>query len=115
MTKELTGKAALVTGSTSGMGKGIAEALAAAGCNVMLNGFGAADEIEALRSELAATHAVEVRHHGADLTRPAEIAELFAKTTEHFGAVDILVNNAGAQFVSPIEEFPDDKWDALLA
>jgi 3-hydroxybutyrate dehydrogenase len=115
MEKALKGKSALVTGSTSGLGKGIAQALAEAGCNVMLNGFGDVSEIETLRTELESKHDVRAGYHGADLAKPAEIRALMAQTIERFGAVDILVNNAGFQFVSPIEEFPEEKWDAMVA
>lgn len=115
MEKALQGKSALVTGSTSGLGKGIAEALAAAGCNVMLNGFGDVAEIEALRAGLASTHGIQAGYHGADLAKPSEIRDLMAQAARQFGAVDILVNNAGFQFVSPLEEFPEEKWNAMLA
>jgi 3-hydroxybutyrate dehydrogenase len=115
MEKPLQGKSALITGSTSGLGKGIAEALAAQGCNVMLTGFGDAAEIEALRKELEATHGIKAAFHHADLANPAEIRELTAQAISQFGAIDILVNNAGFQHVAPIEEFPEEKWDAMLA
>jgi 3-hydroxybutyrate dehydrogenase len=111
----LKGKAAIVTGSTSGIGKAIAEAFAAQGCNVMLNGFGDKASIEAQRVDLAKTCGVTVAHHGADMTRPAEIADLVAKTKASFGSIDILVNNAGIQHVAPIESFPPEKWDAIIA
>ena len=115
MEKTLQGKSALVTGSTSGLGKGIAEALAAAGCNVMLNGFGDAAQIENLRAELASTHGITAAYHGADLSHPAQIRDLMARTKEQFGTIDILVNNAGFQYVAPLEEFPEEKWDSMLA
>jgi 3-hydroxybutyrate dehydrogenase len=115
MEKSLSGKTALVTGSTSGLGKAIAQALAAAGCNVMLNGFGDPAEIEALRAELASSHGIKAAYNGADLSKLADIRDLMARTVEQFGAVDILVNNAGFQFVSPLENFPEEKWDAMLA
>jgi 3-hydroxybutyrate dehydrogenase len=115
MEKPLQGKTALITGSTSGLGRGIAESLAAAGCAIALNGFGHAAEIGALQAALKAEHGVEVFHHGADLTRPAEIADLMAAVRNELGSIDILVNNAGVQFVSPLETFPDDKWDLLIA
>ncbi|CAN5617736.1 3-hydroxybutyrate dehydrogenase [soil metagenome] len=115
MQKSLTGKTALITGSTSGLGKGIADTLAASGCRIVLNGFGDEAEIEALQNDLCARHGVEVIHHGANLTRPEEIAELFEQALSRFGTVDILVNNAGVQHVAPIEDFPHDKWDTILA
>ena len=108
-------KTALVTGSTSGIGLGIARTLAQGGANVILNGFGDAKEIETLRANLAREHRVEVRYDGADLSRPAEIEALMAKALSEFGAIDILVNNAGIQHVAPIEEFPVDKWNAIIA
>lgn len=111
----LKGKTAIVTGSTSGIGLGIAEAFAAAGCRVVLNGFGNSDEIEALRSRLAHTYDVAVVYHDADMSRPEAIGALIADTERQFGSVDILVNNAGIQHVSPIEEFPVDKWNAIIA
>jgi 3-hydroxybutyrate dehydrogenase len=110
----LKGKTALVTGSTSGIGLATARALAAAGANVMLNGFGDAAEIERLRSDIAAASGVEVRHNGADLTRPSDIEAMMAEA-EQFGGVDILVNNAGMQHVAPIDQFPVEKWDLIIA
>jgi len=111
----LHGKSALVTGSTSGIGLGIARALAAHGCNVMLNGFGGAEEIEALRVSLERAHGVKVDYSGADVSRPREVHELVAAAQRTLGAVDILVNNAGIQHVAPVDEFPLEKWDAILA
>ena len=111
----LTGKTAVVTGSTSGIGLGIAHALAAQGVAVMLNGFGDAAEIEKLRAGLAAQYKVKVAFNGADLSRPAEVASLIAAAGNDLGGVDILINNAGIQHVAPIEEFPIDKWDAVIA
>ena len=111
----LKGKTALVTGSTSGIGRGIAETLAAEGANVVLNGFGRADEIEALRGRIAADHGVAARYDGADMTKPPEIEAMIAKAVAEFGAVDVLVNNAGIQHVAPIDEFPVDKWNAIIA
>ena len=111
----LAGQAAVVTGSTSGIGKAMAEALAANGVNVMLNGFGDAAAIEAERAGMEAAHGVKVRYHGADMTKGAEIADMIAKAKAEFGRLDILVNNAGIQHVSPIEDFPIDKWDQIIA
>jgi 3-hydroxybutyrate dehydrogenase len=108
-------KVGIVTGSTSGIGLGIARALAKAGCNVVLNGFGDTAEIEATRKELARKHRVRVLYHGADMTKPSEIADLVESTVAKLGAVDILVNNAGIQFTAPIESFPPEKWDAIIA
>ena len=111
----LRGKVAIVTGSTSGIGLGVAHALAAEGAAIMLNGFGDAAEIESLRQEIAGRHGVEVRYNGADMTRPAEIAALVAGTVAQLGRVDILVNNAGIQFTARIEDFPTERWDAIIA
>jgi 3-hydroxybutyrate dehydrogenase len=111
----LKGKTALVTGSTSGIGQRIAETLAAAGANVVLNGFGRADEIEALRARIAGEHQVEARYCPADMAKPGEIETMIAKTAREFGAVDVLVNNAGIQHVAPIDTFPVEKWDAIIA
>jgi 3-hydroxybutyrate dehydrogenase len=111
----LKGKTALVTGSTSGIGLGIATRLAAEGANLVLNGFGDSGEIEALRAKLAAQHKVTVLYDGADMSKPDTIAAMLGKAIERFGAVDVLVNNAGIQHVAPIDEFPVDKWDAIIA
>jgi len=111
----LAGKTAIVTGSTSGIGLGIAQALAAEGANVVINGFGPTDQIEALRSEIERDHGVSVLYSGADMSRPDKIAEMIETATGEFGQVDILVNNAGIQHVAPIESFPPEKWDAVLA
>ena len=110
----LNGKLALVTGSTSGIGLGIARALAAQGCDVVLNGFGDAAAIEALRAGLAKEHGVRVLFEGGDLTRPADIEALMARCAAH-GGVDVLVNNAGIQHTSPLEAFPPERWDAVIA
>lgn len=112
---DLKGKSALVTGSTSGIGRAIAQALADQGANVMLNGFGDAAEIESLRVDLADRSGGAALYSPADMTKPDEIAEMVAQTEAAFGAVDILVNNAGIQFVSPIEDFPTDKWNRIIA
>jgi 3-hydroxybutyrate dehydrogenase len=109
------GKTALVTGSTSGIGLGIARTLAAQGANVILNGFGDRAEIERLRAGLAETHGVEVRHDGADMARPEAIDDMMGKALSEFGCIDLLINNAGIQHVAPVDEFPVDKWYAILA
>ena len=106
---------AIITGSTSGIGLGVAEAMAKSGMNVMLNGFGDAAEIEATRARLAASYGVEVRYNGADMTKPEQIEALVADARAAFGQVDVVVNNAGIQHVSPVEEFPIGKWDAIIA
>lgn len=111
----LKDKVAIVTGSTSGIGLGIAEGLAAARCRIMLNGFGDADTIENMRATLSATHSVEVLYSSADMTKPDDITKMVARTKLELGGVDIIVNNAGIQHVSPIDEFPKEKWDAILA
>jgi 3-hydroxybutyrate dehydrogenase len=111
----MKGKVAIVTGSTSGIGLGIATALAAEGCAVMLNGFGEAAAIERLRAGLAAEHPVEVAYSPADMSKPAQIRELVADTVRRFGGVDILVNNAGIQHVSRVVDFPEERWDAVIA
>lgn len=111
----LKGKSALITGSTSGIGLGIARALAREGCHIMLNGFGDAAAIEALRQEVAAESGVTVLYNPADMTRPVEIAELIADCTRRLGGIDVLVNNAGIQHTAPIEEFPPERWDAIIA
>jgi 3-hydroxybutyrate dehydrogenase len=111
----LRARTAIVTGSTSGIGLAIAAAFAGEGANVVVNGLGDAGEIEAMRAGLAAGSQGEIRFNGADMTRPGEIADLVAATEREFGAVDILVNNAGIQHVSPIEDFPVDRWDAIIA
>ena len=111
----LKGKSAIVTGSTSGIGQAIAETFAAEGCNVMLNGFGDAAAIEKLRADMAKKCGVTVAYHGADMSKPAQIADMVTKANAAFGSVDILVNNAGIQFTAPIENFPPEKWDAIIA
>jgi 3-hydroxybutyrate dehydrogenase len=112
---QLTQKSAIVTGSTSGIGLGIARAFAAQGADVMLNGFGSADEIEFTRSELQREFGVQVTYSGADMSRPEQIRTMAELAAASFGKVDIVVNNAGIQHVAPIDEFPDEKWDAVLA
>ena len=107
----LKGKTALVTGSTSGIGLGIAHALAAQGANIVLNGFG---DVEGPKAEIAA-HGVQVRYHGADMSKPAEIEDMVAFAQREFGSLDILVNNAGIQHVARIENFPLERWDSIIA
>ena len=107
----LKGKTALVTGSTSGIGHGVAKCLAAQGANVILNGFG---EYEAAKAEIAA-FGVKAGYHGADMSKPEEIEAMMAYATQEFGGVDILVNNAGIQHVANVEDFPVAKWDAIIA
>ncbi len=109
------GKNAIVTGSTSGIGLGIAEALATEGCNVMLNGLGSAGEIEKIRTGLVRKTGRRVIYSDADMRKPDEIAAMIEEAGDTFGTVDILVNNAGIQHVAPVEEFPPDLWDAILA
>jgi 3-hydroxybutyrate dehydrogenase len=111
----LAGRTALVTGSTSGIGLGIATALAAEGANVVLNGFGDPEAVERTRSELASAHGVEVAYSDADLSRPDGARQMMAHAQATLGQVDILVNNAGVQHVAPIESFPEAKWEAILA
>ncbi|TDH59750.1 3-hydroxybutyrate dehydrogenase [Dankookia rubra] len=113
--RSLEGRVAIVTGSTSGIGLGIAEALAIRGASVVLNGFGPTDEIAATCRRLAEIHDVPVRHDRADMAQPAEITALMERTARAFGPCDILVNNAGIQHVAQIEDFPPDKWEAILA
>jgi 3-hydroxybutyrate dehydrogenase len=115
MAGSLTGKTALITGSTSGIGRAVAEEMAAAGANVVLNGFGPAEEIEALRQALAADNGVAVSYSPADMSRPGEIAAMIEVAKAEHGELDILVNNAGIQHVAPIEDFPTERWDAVLA
>jgi 3-hydroxybutyrate dehydrogenase len=105
----------IVTGSTSGIGLGIARAFAAKGCSIVLNGFGNAAEIEQLRASLAAEHRVSVVYSAADMGKATEIERLIAQTVKEIGSVDVLVNNAGIQHVAPVDEFPVAKWDQILA
>ena len=111
----LQGKTAIVTGSTSGIGLGIAEAFARSGANVVLNGFGEAMQIEKTRSELSQRTNAKIVYSPADMSKPKAIEHMVRQTADTFGAVDIMVNNAGIQHVAPIEEFPDEKWDAIMA
>jgi 3-hydroxybutyrate dehydrogenase len=111
----LSGKTAVVTGSTSGIGLGIAEALAGHGANIVLNGFGDTAAVEELRSRLSREHNVGVSYSKADISKPDEIAGMIEEAQGEFGRVDILVNNAGIQYVAPVEEFPPEKWNAIIA
>jgi len=111
----LKGKHALVTGSTSGIGLGIAEGLAQEGVHLVLNGFGEAHEIEALRQRLASDYGVKVIYDGADMSQGADIARMMIEVANKTGGLDIVVNNAGIQHVSPVEDFPEAKWDAIIA
>ncbi len=111
----LRGKSALVTGSTSGIGLGIARALAGQGADIMLNGFGDPAAIEQLRAELAETHGVRVLHDGADVSQAGPVAAMVARAEAEFGRLDVLVNNAGIQHTARIENFPADRWDAIIA
>ncbi len=115
MSTSLEGKVALVTGSTSGIGLAVAEAFAGQGCSIMMNGLGDPAAIEKLRDGIARKAGVDVRYHGADLSKPAEVAALVATAQETMGGVDILVNNAGIQHVARIENFPPERWDAIIA
>ena len=115
MTVSLTGRNAIVTGSTSGIGLGLARSLAAAGANVVLNGFGPAQEIEAIRTSLQDDHGVRAVYSDADMSKGEEILDMVRKAEQALGSVDILVNNAGIQFVAPVEEFPAAKWEAIVA
>ena len=111
----LAGRVALVTGSTSGIGLGIARALAGQGASVVLNGFGDPALVEEIRDGIEREHGVRVLYHGADMTRPAEIAAMVASAERAFGAVDVLVNNAGIQHVAALEDFPVERWDSVIA
>lgn len=111
----LSGKNALITGSTSGIGLGVARALAAAGANIILNGFGKTEEIQEIQSAIAGEFGVKVLYHGADLSQAQQITELMHYANSELGGVDILVNNAGIQYVATVEDFPVEKWDAVLA
>src|SRR6476646_8906649 len=107
----LQGKTALVTGSTSGIGLGLAKALARQGANIVLNGFG---DAEGPKAEVAAL-GVKVGYHGADMSKPDDITAMVAYADAEFGGIDILVNNAGIQHVAPVQDFPVEKWDAIIA
>ena len=111
----LKGKTALVTGSTSGIGLGIARTFGAEGANIVLNGFGEAKEIEALRRSLEVEYGIRALYDGADLSKPLEIETMMERAHAAFSSVDVLVNNAGIQYVAPVDEFPVEKWNAILA
>jgi 3-hydroxybutyrate dehydrogenase len=115
MARRLEGKTAVITGSTSGIGLGIAERLAAEGAQIVLNGFGDPHEIERTRDRIAVENAVPVVYSSADLSAPAAVVEMIAFAEDAFGGVDILVNNAGIQHVAPVDDFPPAKWDAIIA
>ncbi len=111
----MLGRSAIVTGSTSGIGLGVARAFAACGMNVLLNGFGDRAEIDRVVAELAETYRVKTAYSAADMSRPDDIARMVDETTETFGAVDVLVNNAGIQHVEAVETFPIEKWNSIIA
>src|SRR3712207_3931432 len=111
----LSGKVAIVTGSTSGIGLGIARRLGAAGADLMLNGFGDPAEIDRLRQDLGRELGARVAYSAADMSRPEQVASLVEQATAELGRVDILVNNAGIQHTAPVHEFPAEKWDAIIA
>lgn len=111
----LTGKNAIVTGSTSGIGEAIARTLAAEGCNIMLNGMGEKSVIDGLVAEFPEKYSVKTVYSAADMSKPAEVKQMVEDCNAQLGSIDILVNNAGIQFTAPIEEFPEAKWDAIIA
>jgi len=111
----LTQKTAVITGSTSGIGLAVAREYAKNGANIVLNGLGDLDQIETIRAQIESDFKVKCLYHPANMMKPEEIRDMIAQSVGHFGGVDVLVNNAGIQFVSPIEEFPDDKFDAIIA
>ena len=111
----LKGKVAVVTGSTSGIGLGIARSLAAAGADLMINGFGESAAIEELRRQISKDYGVTVAYSAADLSKPSEATEVIDHATRELGSVDVLVNNAGIQHVAPVHEFPVERWDAVIA
>jgi 3-hydroxybutyrate dehydrogenase len=111
----LKGKSAIITGSTSGIGLGVARTLAANGANVVLNGFGDAAEIERVRRQLSADHGVHALYSAADMSKPESVVRMVEQATRELGSVDILVNNAGIQYTAPVQDFPTDRWDAIIA
>lgn len=113
--KNLNGKTALVTGSTSGIGLGMAKSLASQGCNIMLNGFGDATDIENIRANLESEFKIKASYNGANMAKPSEIRDLIKNTVEEFGSLHILVNNAGIQRTNPVEDFSDQDWDDIIA
>jgi 3-hydroxybutyrate dehydrogenase len=115
VSREFAGKTAVVTGSTSGIGLGIARCLAQVGMNIVLNGFGAHEEVENTRREMAEVFGVGVTYSPADMSQPADIVRMIGEAEEAFGQIDVLVNNAGIQHVEAIETFPPEKWDAIIA
>jgi 3-hydroxybutyrate dehydrogenase len=112
---DLKGHVSIVTGSTSGIGQAMAKALAAKGSNIVINGLGDPAKIEEERAQIAAEFGVEVKYHGADMTKGDQIADMVGFAKREFGRLDVLLNNAGVQFVSPVEEFPIEKWDQIIA
>jgi len=115
MGKFLEGRSAIVTGSTSGIGLGVAKVLAAHGCNITLNGFGKIEEINAIQKEMTQQFGVKVRYSPADMTKPDQIREMVTSAQNEFGSLDILINNAGIQHIASVEDFPEEKWDQVIA
>jgi len=115
MSRPLEGRVSVITGSTSGIGLGIARALAAAGSAIVLNGFGKPEDIAETQARIVSDFGVKARYSPADMSKPAPIADMIAMTLDNFGRIDVLVNNAGIQHVAPLEQFPIEKWEAILA